>query len=217
LNALLKQTGQGLYQGQNNVPSLSQQYANYPGLQVPGLTAGEGQAINNISGLANSGPNAQENAANQSYLQMINPNSSGYTAQTQNALQNFTNTTLPQLQSQAALSGLGNSPALAESIAMGQSSALAPLLAQQEANQGAATTGLANLGSTLNSQFLGNNEAALQAQQVPYDIAAAQAQALYQQQAGQQGLAQQIQTGPASLFGNIFGQNSTSTTTPNKF
>jgi hypothetical protein len=138
---------------------------------------------------------------------------------TQAALAEFNQLQAPAILQQAAMMGLGNSPAALDALSRGQTSALVPFMQQDLANTLGAAGQLGNIGAQTFQQAQQEISNALEAAGMPREVALQQAQALYDQLANQFNLAQQIQMGPANLFGNLFGSQSTvhSTTTPSKF
>ncbi len=81
----------------------------------------------------------------------------GFSPATQAALQQFNQVTRPGLQNQAALAGLGNSPALLEAISLGQAQALPGFISQDLQNRLTASQGLQQ-GIGLAGQLTGAGE-----------------------------------------------------------
>jgi hypothetical protein len=98
------------------------------------------------------GGDSANSAALAQLAQLVNPTSSGNSAATNAAMQNFQNLTLPQIQNSLATMGLGRSGAGAEIESQAQTQALAPLLQQQIANQSTGVNQLTNMGTSQANQ-----------------------------------------------------------------
>lgn len=217
----LKNTASQWETAQGNLPDISQLYNQIPELQTAQLNSGQTGDIGNIQGTGNqlqaSGGafGGQQQAANQ-YNQFLSQ--TGPSAATQQAEQNFTNFENPVLESQASLSGLGNSGAALEASAVGAEQAAVPFLQQDQADKLTAANSLSSLGNTEFQQLQGGQQNALNASTIPQQLQQTEMQNLFNQQNTQQQFGQQVQFGPESLFGNaIGGGSSTSVNTPSKF
>ena len=218
---LLHNTASQWGSAQGNLPDISQLYNQIPELQTAQLNSGQTSDIGNIQGIGNqlqqSGGawGGQQQAGNQleNFL-----STNGPSAATQQAEQNFTNFENPVLESQASLSGLGNSGAALEASATGAAQAAVPFLQQDVQNKLSAANQLGALGGQEFGQLQGGQQNALNASTIPQQLQQTELQNLFNQQNTRQQFGQQVQFGPESLFGNaIGGGSSTSLTTPSKF
>lgn len=122
--------------------------------------------------------------------------------------------TLPTLQNQLMLAGLGNSGALAEGIARargGVASATVPLLQQEMVDRMNAVNQLAGLGGGLAQRQASTIGTALATAGTPREIETQQEQAKFLDQQRQQALIEQLTMGPLNIFGpSLVGQAGTS-------
>jgi len=193
---------------QGNMPDLSQLYGNVPLLGVPGVTPEMSSLIGQFQQNVGLNPNEMQSA---SALQQFLPGTGGGMSPALGAAeQKFKDITSPEILGQASLMGLGNSGAGLQALTQGQESAFIPLIEQGTQNELAAAGQLGQLGLAEASQTQQQLQDALTAAGIPYDIAAQQAKALYDQQQQKFQFASNIQSGGASgAFSNLLGQNST--------
>jgi len=199
---------------EGSLPSISSLYSNTPLLGVPNLNPQQLAEIQQFEQYP-TGLNQPEAGAQSTLNFLTDPNSLGYTNATNAAMGEFNQQQLPEIQSQAALQGQGNSGAALAAEALGQSNTLTPLLQQQLQLQSQGVSQGTALGAQQYNQDQQTMTNALQAAGLPYEVAQQQAQALYNQQEQQNQLAQEIQMGPFQQIGSIFGRGNTiSTSTP---
>lgn len=121
--------------------------------------------------------------------------------------------TLPSIQNQMQLAGLGNSGALGESLSRargGVASATVPLLQQEMVDRMNAVNQLAGLGGTLAQRERSDISGALQTAGTPREIQTQQEQAKFLDQQRVQALIEQLVMGPLNIFGpSLIGQAGT--------
>ncbi len=193
--------------GMGNLPNITGLYNNTPLLGTAPLTD---QQLSDIQGFQNNiGPNAAQNQSQQGYENFLGQNGKP-SAATQAALKEFNDLQAPEIQSQAALQGLGNSGASLQALATGQEQALVPFMQQDLQNQLTATQGLGALGGQEAGQMQEQLQNALQAAGMPQQIAQEILQNQFNQGQQKWNFAQGIQTGGAQQFPSLFGQSGTS-------
>lgn len=143
--------------------------------------------------------------------------SSPTTQQGMGVLENqFNQTTLPTIQNQLALAGLGNSGAVGRSIGdarSGVAAATTPLLQQEVQNRMQSAQQLQQLGGTLAGRERSDVNAAMGAAGQQYDIAAQQAQAQFNDAQRRAALTEQVNFGPLDILGpSLIGQAGQSVT-----
>jgi hypothetical protein len=204
--------------GMQNLPNISQLYQGTPLLGTAQLTGDENNLINQFQ--QNVGPNTAENASQYGFNQFAGGGPNQPSSATQAAMKEFNDLQAPEIQSQAALQGLGTSGASLAALAQGQEQAAVPFLQQDLQNQLTAAQGLGQLGGQEASQMQTQLQDALQAAGMPREIAQQIMQNQFNQQQQQWNFAQGIQTGGASQFPSLIGGGSSqgsSTTSAPKF
>ena len=201
----LTQALSGAIGGAGGLPDLSQLFSNFPGL---GINPNQYYDLANMFNVANKGPgtysNANIKAAGQGLDQFVDQNGQP-SAATQAGLKEFNQLQTPGIMNQAASMGLGNSGAALDAISQGQEQALVPLLQSDQSNSLAASGALGSLGaqqgqlgqSAFNSQLSGL-ESILSPEGMPQ-------QNQFNQQMGQEQLAQGYQQELMQLLGSLFG------------
>lgn len=201
---------------QGGLPSIAQMFGMIPTLNVPNLTPEQMGLIGQMEQYP-TGLNAPEQGA-MSQINQLTSGPIGSSPATQAAEQAFKDFTLPTIQNQAAAMGQGNSGAALEAMSQGSERAVVPFIQQEIANRESAVGQLGQLGAQQYGQDIGTLTNALQAAGLPYQVAAQQAQALFNQQQQQLQFGQQVQMGPLQQVGSLFGKgNSVSTTSAPKF
>lgn len=189
---------------QQNVPSLSAQYANMPQLQVPNLTPEQQAIIQQLVASGQTSPALQ--AANQQ-LQQLTSGPIGSSPATQQAMAAYNAQVVPQLLQQQALAGRGSGGAALEAVAQGEQSAMVPLLQREIATRQAAV----NQYGQLQGETMQSLAASLEAAGLPREVAQQQAAAAYARQQQQQQFAQGLQSVPIELIPSLISRTSTGT------
>ena len=185
--------------------------------QIAPLTAGENQ---DIASLQNNAQGSQMTPEEAQALALLNQSTSGAIGTdpaTQAAFRAWQQNVAPGIASSVADSGGGRGGGLAAALSQAQTTAAAPLLAQDTANRTAASGEYANIGNTVAQRQLQNLQTALSASGLPREIQQSIYEANYNDFLRRSGLIQQATMGPISEFGNSLigqqGQQSQNSTT----
>lgn len=201
-----KNIGGDYAKGMQNLPDITGLYGGVPLLGTAGLTDQQNQDIQGFQN--NIGPNAAQNQAAGGFENFLGQNGQPSTA-TQAALKEFNDLQAPEIQSQAALQGLGTSGASLAALAQGQEQALVPFMQQDLQNQLSAAGGLGQLGGQEANQMQTQLQNALAAAGMPQQIQQEIMQNLFNQGQQKWNFAQGIQTGGAAQFPSLIGGGST--------
>lgn len=188
--------------------------------QIAPLTTGESQDINTIQNNANANPTTPEEQQALALLDQSTSGAVGTDPATQAAFRTFNQNVAPTIAGAIGDTTGGRGGGLAAALSQADTSAAAPLLAQDTANRTAAAGEYANIGNTVASRQMQNLQTALAASGLPREIQQSIYEAQYNDFLRRQGLITQATLGPASQFGGqAGGQNAQQqqTSTPGLF
>lgn len=195
----------------NQLPTPAGYINNYPLQGVAPLTGAQTSDINAEQGLATNpfALNPQEQSAANTYGQ-LSQGANPAVAYGQNV---FNQMVAPTVESQSALSGMANSGAEGENLAMAGEQMALPMAQQGYNMEATGAAGMAGLGGQSYNQGITNLSTALQAAGIPQQEAQAILNAQYQQQQGQTGAGLSFESQIANWLPSLLGSSSTNVNT----